>query len=215
MMAFVTSHSTSLRERIIEATAALTVEQGWAAVTMSELGTRVGVSRQTVYNEVGTKSDLAESLVLWELGHFLETVNSGFDRHPDDLVAAAREAVLRVLQRAEVNPLLRAVVSGSEGAVTGLLPLLTTDSASLAGAASVVIELRLGDYDHGIEPPRLGALVDTIVRLVVSHVIRPTGTPEESSRHIAWIIEQVLRPPGSEGSSTPDVVGGQEHTQMG
>ncbi|MFC7486391.1 TetR family transcriptional regulator [Knoellia sp. CPCC 206453] len=194
-MSCVTRQSTtSLRERIIEATAGLTVEQGWAAVTMSDLGTRVGVSRQTVYNEVGTKSDLAEALVLWELGHFLEAVNSGFDHHPDDLVAAAREAVLRVLQRAEVNPLLRAVVSGSQGADTGLLPLLTTDSASLAGAAAVVVELRLGDYDPGIEPHRLGALVDTIVRLVVSHVIRPTGTPDESSGHIAWIIEQVLRP---------------------
>jgi len=195
-MASVTSQSTtSLRERIIEATADLTVEQGWAAVTMSELGTRVGVSRQTVYNEVGTKSDLAESLVLWELGHFLEAVNTGFDHHPDDLVAAAREAVLRVLQRAEVNPLLRAVVSGSQGADTGLLPLLTTDSQSLVAAAAVAIELRLGDFDHGLEVERLGGLVDTVVRLVVSHVMRPNGTPQESSGHIAWIIEQVLPVP--------------------
>lgn len=195
-----TESTTSLRERIIEAAADLTVESGWSAVTMGKLADRVGVSRQTVYNEVGGKGDLAESLVLWELGHFLEAVNAGFDAHPDDLVAAARDAVRRVLERAAVNPLLRAAVSATEGADTGLLPLLTTDSASLAGAAAVVIELRLGDYDHGVEPRRLGGLVDTIVRLVVSHVLRPSATPEESSELIAWIMERVLRPEAGRSS---------------
>lgn len=186
--------ATSLRERIIEAASELTIESGWSAVTMGKLADRVGVSRQTVYNEVGGKGDLAESLVLWELGHFLEAVNAGFDAHPDDLVEAAREAIQRVLERAEVNPLLRAAVSASEGADTGLLPLLTTDSTSLAAAAAVVVELRLAEYDHDIEPLRTGALVDTIVRLVVSHVIRPSGTPQESAEHLAWIIHRVVRP---------------------
>lgn len=185
--------TTSLRERIIEAASDLTIEQGWSSVTMSKLAERVGVSRQTIYNEVGNKPDLAESLVLWELGHFLEAVNAGFDAHPDDLLDAARAAIRGVLERASVNPLLRAAISATEGADTGLLPLLTTDSASLAGAAAVVIELRLSDYGHGVDPLLMGALVDTIVRLVVSHVIRPTGTPEESSELIAWIIARVLR----------------------
>lgn len=189
-----TTPTTTLRERIIEAAAELTVEGGWSGVTMGRLAERVGVSRQTVYNEVGAKGDLAESLVLWELGHFLEAVNAGFDAHPDDLVEAARDAIQRVLERAEVNPLLRAAVSASEGSGTGLLPLLTTDSASLAAAAAVIIELRLGDYEHDLEPARLGALVDLLVRLVLSHVIRPSGTPEESAGHIAWVVDRALRP---------------------
>ena len=189
-----TRPTTSLRERIIEAACDLTVEGGWSGVTMGRLAERVGVSRQTVYTEVGGKTDLAESLVLWELGHFLEAVNAGFDAHPDDLVDAARDAVERVLERAADNPLLRAALSAGQGADTGLLPLLTTDSASLSGAAAVVLELRLGDYDHGIDPQRLGGLVDTIVRLVVSHVIRPTGTPAESAELVAWVVGRVLEP---------------------
>lgn len=186
--------TTAMRERIIEAAAELTVEGGWSSVTMGRLAERVGVSRQTVYNDVGGKADLAESLVLWELGHFLEAVNAGFDAHPDDLAAAARDAIERVLERAADNPLLRAAVSASEGADTGLLPLLTTDSASLAGAAAVVIELRLGGYEHAVDPHRVGGLVDTIVRLVVSHVIRPSGTPQESAELIGWLIERTLFP---------------------
>lgn len=190
-----TRSTTTLRERIIEAASGLAVEGGWSGVTMGRLAERVGVSRQTVYTEVGGKNDLAESLVLWELGHFLEAVNAGFDAHPDDLVAASREAVRRVLERAADHPLLRAAVSAGQGTDTGLLPLLTTDSASLSGAAAVVLELRLADYDHGIDPQRLGGLVDTIVRLVVSHVVRPTGTPQESADLVAWIVGRVLEPP--------------------
>lgn len=194
MMAGVTTQQTmALRERIIEAASDLTIEHGWTAVTMSELGARVGVSKQTIHHEVGPKSELAESLVLWEVGHFLQAVNAGFDAHPDDVVEASREAIRRVLERAAVNPLLRAALTVSRGGDSGLLPLLTTDSASLAAAAAVVIEMRLGEYDHGLDPLMLGALVDMLVRLVVSHVIRPSAPPEESSEVIAWIVAQVMR----------------------
>lgn len=189
-----TQPTTSLREQIIEAASDLTVANGWSGVTMGAIGTRLGVTRQVVQHEVGTKSDLGESLILWELGHFLEAVNAGFDAHPDDVVDAAREAIHSVLTKASVNPLLHAAVSATAGADTGLLPLLTTDSTSLSAAAAVVIEMRLGEYDHGIDPLLLGALVDTMVRLVVSHVIRPTSTPEETAELLAWIMTKVARP---------------------
>ena len=195
MMTRVTTRPTiALRERIIEAAADLTVEHGWAALTMDLLADRVGVSPEAIHDEVGTKPDLAESLVLWELGHYLEAVNAGFDDNPEDLVVAARDAIRHVLERAAGNSLLRAALASEDGD-SGLLPLLTTDSASLSGATAVVLEMRLGNYDHGIDPLMLGALVDMIVRLVVSHVIRPAASPEETSEVMAWTIAQVLRLP--------------------
>ena len=77
--------STPLRQRIVAAAVELTTTQGWAHVTMSRLAERVGVSRQTVYNEIGTKPALAEAMILAELDRFLAAVESAFDRHPDDL----------------------------------------------------------------------------------------------------------------------------------
>ena len=44
-----------LRARIVAEASVLTTESGWSAVTMARLAERVGVSRQTVYNEIGTK----------------------------------------------------------------------------------------------------------------------------------------------------------------
>ena len=79
-------------ERIVAAAAELTTESGWAAITMAKLADRVGVSRQTVYNEIGSKPRLAEEMILNELAAFLGEVDRAFDAHPDDLVAAIRGA---------------------------------------------------------------------------------------------------------------------------
>src|SRR6478752_8978042 len=104
------------RDRIVEAAVATTTESGWSAVTMAAIAERVGVSRQTVYNEVGTKQGLAEAMILHELDRFLGVVTVAFDHHPDDLVAAIREASREVLVLAHDNLLLHAVVSATHGA---------------------------------------------------------------------------------------------------
>ena len=59
---------------------------------MARLADEVGVSRQTVYNEIGTKSDLAEAVVLRELDRFLAGVVRSFDENPDDLIQAIRDS---------------------------------------------------------------------------------------------------------------------------
>ena len=53
-------------ERILATAAEMTAEVGWSGVTMAALAERVGVSRQTVYNEWGSRDRLAEAMVLRE-----------------------------------------------------------------------------------------------------------------------------------------------------
>ena len=72
------------RERVVDAAVRLTAQIGWSQVTMARLAQEVGVSRQTVYNEVGTKPGLAEAMILRELDRFLASVTVAFDEHPDD-----------------------------------------------------------------------------------------------------------------------------------
>ena len=186
--------ASTTRERIVRAAAELTTGNGWAWVTMTKLAEAVGVSRQTVYNEIGTKSALAEAMILHELDRFLELVNTAFDECPDDLIGAVREASRAVLVFAEGNLLLRAVVSATHGADTELLPLLTTHSQSLLGVAKLVVTDRVADYDIRLDAERLSASIDVVVRLVLSHVMQPSDTPERTARDIAWIAERVLRP---------------------
>jgi AcrR family transcriptional regulator len=185
----------TLRERIVDAAVALTTEMGWARVTMATVADRVGVSRQTVYNEVGTKPGLAEAMILHELDRFLGVVTLAFDQHPDDLVAAIRDASHDVLVLAKDNPLLHAVVSATHGADTELLPLLTTHAESLLAAAKIVIADRIEPYELALDDEHLEAAIDMVVRVVLSHVMQPSGRPEDTSADIAWIAARVLRSP--------------------
>lgn len=182
----------ALRDRLVDAAVRMTTEQGWAKVTMARLAEAVGVSRQTVYNEIGTKNDLAEAMVLRELDRFLDGVARSFDEHPDDLVEAIRASARRVLEYAQDNALLHAVVSATHGADTELLPLLTTHSESLLEGAKLVVGERVASYDVGLTPNQLEAGIDMVVRLVLSHVMQPSGDPSATADGIAWIAERVL-----------------------
>ena len=181
------------RERIVDAAVAMTTESGWSVVTMGALADRVGVSRQTVYNEVGSKEGLAEAVILRELARFLEVVSVAFDRHPDDLVDAVRAATYGVLELAQDNKLLHAVVSATHGADTELLPLLTTHSHSLLAVAKQVVTDRVTPYDIGIDAEHLDVAIDVVVRVVLSHVMQPTGRPAETADGIAWLAGRALR----------------------
>lgn len=185
----------TMRERIVGAAVALTTEVGWARVTMGTIAERVGVSRQTVYNEVGTKPGLAEAMILHELDRFLGVVSLAFDAHPGDLVAAIRAASSGVLVLAKDNRLLHAVVSATHGADTELLPLLTTHAESLLAAAKIVVGERIEPYELALDDEHLEAAIDMVVRVVLSHVMQPSGSPERTADDIAWIAARVLRSP--------------------
>ncbi len=171
----------------------MTRVEGWATVTMAGLAARVGVSRQTVYNELGSKPAIAQALVMNELAVFLGAVDEAFDRHPGDLVSAIRAAVGSVLEMALENPLLHAVLSAGHGAESDLLPLLTTHSEPLLDAARAVIAQRLAQYDVPLARGQLDATIDMIVRLTLSHVMRPSQPPARTAADIAWLAERVLQ----------------------
>ena len=193
--------TTTTRERIVAAAVEMTTSAGWAAVTMGRLADAAGVSRQTVYNEVGSKPALAETMVLEELTRFLQVVEHAFDAEPDDLTGAIERSVTDVLTYASANKLLHAVVSATHGADTELLPLLTTNAGSLLGAAKDVISARVAPYTPGIDAEHLDPAIDMVVRVVLSHVMQPSGSPERTGADIAWLAGQVLRGPAPR--STP------------
>jgi len=184
--------ATPLHRRLVSAAVEMTLGQGWAQVTMARLAAEVGVSRQTVYNEIGTKPALAEAMILAELDRFLGAVNEAFDHHPTDLVLAIEDAVRSVLELAKGNALLKAVVSATHGADTELLPLLTTHSESLLAAAKLVVAERVAPYDVGLAGARLDAAIDMVVRVVLSHVMQPSAGPEATAADVAWIADRVL-----------------------
>ena len=78
----------------------ITVEHGWAAVTMAKVAGIAGVSRQTVYNEYGAKAALGQAMVLRELDRFLDRrrARAGHPRRPGGGDPSAAEQTLRLAQ---------------------------------------------------------------------------------------------------------------------
>ena len=191
-----------VRERVLDATAQITVEHGWGDVTMAKVAGLAGVSRQTVYNEYGAKPALGQAMVLRELDRFLTVVAHELDTG-DELVPSIRAAAEQTLVLARSNPLLHTVLTSSHRASSGggqadneLLPFLTTDAEPLIAAAkSVILErlVRFPDLGFGVE--ELDAITDAIVRLVLSHVMQPGEDAARTADHLAWIVGRVLAPP--------------------
>ena len=185
-----------LRDRLLDAAAGVVETEGWSGVTMSRLAETVGVSRQTVYNEIGSKPALGQALVLRELERFLEVVRRALEAH-DDAATAFEAAIGAALRRGAQSPLLTAVLSSAHGGGNELLPWLTTASEPLIERATSVV-LEAVTQRHGDQPldsERLGVLVETVVRLVLSHVVAPGHRPDRTAADVAWLVRAVLAGP--------------------
>lgn len=184
---------TLLRDRLLDAAAAITAADGWGAVTMAKLAEEVGVSRQTVYNELGSKPKIAEALVMRELDRFLDIVRSRMAAETE-LVAALRSACEGALEAAAANPLLKAILESAHTGGSDLLPLLTTESQGLIqGATAVVVEsLAEQGFETGLDDDELLTAVDAIIRLVLSHVMQPAQVPADAADDIAWVAGHVI-----------------------
>ena len=194
--------TTTTRERIVAAAVEMTTSSGWAAVTMAPARRRgrgePADRLQRGRLQAGARRDDDPR----GAARFLQVVEQAFDAEPDDLTRAIERAVTDVLTYASANKLLHAVVSATHGADTELLPLLTTNAGSLLGAAKEVVGARVAPYAPGIDAEHLDPAIDMVVRVVLSHVMQPSGSPERTGADIAWLAGQVLarlspRPPAS------------------
>jgi len=179
------------RDALLDRAAEVTCGPGWSTITMAKLADAVGVSRQTVYNEFGSKSGLAEALVMRELRRFLAVVEAELSSG-DDVVDAIRRTTVAVLSLAADNPLLHAVLSASHGTGNDLLPLLTSHSAGLIDTASAVLADNVRRFTIPLTDAQLAFVIDGVVRLVLSHVMQPGAAPEETADRVAWLAGRVV-----------------------
>ena len=184
-----------LREWLLDAAYGLATSRGWDDTRMADVGAAAGVSRQTVYNEFGSKAGLGQALVLRETERFLVGIQQQLDAEPVRIGPAVRAAVEFTLAEAADNPLLKAVLTSARGD-DGLLPLLTTRSEPVLQAAGTALRahlsLRHPELDRNLAPGTADLAVDTLVRLVVSHLVLPLASPETTAAALATVFTRLL-----------------------
>ncbi|MGY4924115.1 TetR/AcrR family transcriptional regulator [Streptomyces sp. 900105755] len=99
------------RESLLDAAYAALARRPWAAVRMVDVAAAAGVSRQTLYNEFGSKEGLARALVRREADGYLAGVERALGSH-----AEARERLTATAEwmavAARENVLVRAMLTG-------------------------------------------------------------------------------------------------------
>ena len=168
---------TSTRDALLDAAYDAAVSGDWARTRMVDVANAAGVSRQTLYNEFGSKDALAQAMAMREIEQFIEGTERALDdAHPDEPVQAVAAAALYTLQRAADNPLLKAALTDD---TSGLLSFLTTRGEPAIAAARASFERYYSTHWPDLPPEAIAVAAETIVRLTISYLTVPADVPAE------------------------------------
>jgi AcrR family transcriptional regulator len=154
---------------------------------MAAVAARVGVSRQTLYHEFGTRDGLLAALVARENDAILREVTVALERHPHDLPAAAAAGVLAVLQRSADDPFAKALLGGGD-----LLPLFTTRAKPLLQRSNEALLGYAQEHYPEVDPADLRVLVDVVVGLAHSHLVLARDPPQQVAAQISRLVARFL-----------------------
>jgi AcrR family transcriptional regulator len=174
----------SLRDALLDAADALLDERPWAKISMGEVASRAGVSRQSLYNEFGGRKEFAQALLIREAERLLAGPERAIAAHPDDPRQAIAEALRTFLEEAAHNRLVESMTSQPED---GLLALVTTEGAVVA-AATERLAAHIAGIWTGVDPKAIRRLTETVVRLGISHAALPAATPGQTARSLADVL---------------------------
>ncbi|MCG7204556.1 TetR/AcrR family transcriptional regulator [Streptomyces arenae] len=182
------------RESLLDAAYAALARRPWATVRMVDVAAAAGVSRQTLYNEFGSKEGLARALVRREADGYLAGVERALGSHSEArerltataewMALAARE---NVLVRAMLTgcwserlpaPALSAVPSSSpvpaQRRADGPLPS-PGDFVQIVRDRAVAVLAGAGRDGSGRDGGELARSCELVVRLALSCVAAPPG----------------------------------------
>jgi len=184
----------AVRERVLSAAREIVIAGDWGRTRMVDVATRAGVSRQTLYNEFGTKDGLALALSAAQTEWFLDRIQAELDQHPDDPIAGIRAAVTFTLDAGADDPMLKATLSSARGA-SDLLPLLTTRAEPLLTSSRSVLTTYLTEHWPQLAHRDVTLVAESLIRLTVSHLVLPLGPSETVADQLAELAARALHLP--------------------
>ena len=174
-----------LRDSVLDAVGELLAEAAWSEVTMAEVATRAGVSRQTLYNAFGNREELAQAYLMREAERFLAAIEDAVTANVDDPRRALSSAAVLFLSLVSTHPMVRAL-STQEG--EELVALATVRGGALLTAMTDRLSDLIGGNWPQVEPAGARLLAATLVRLAISHAVLPTDAPERTAADITRIL---------------------------
>ena len=184
--------ASSTRDGLLDAAYDAAVSGDWARTRMADVARAAGVSRQTLYNEFGSKDALAQAMAMREVERFIAGTEAALDEaNPDDPIQAVRAAALYTLQQAADNPLLKAALIDDDA---GLITFLTSRGEPAMKAARDSFERYYSAHWPQLSADDIAVAAETITRLTISYVVLPADLPAEAvATSLAALAKKLLR----------------------
>jgi AcrR family transcriptional regulator len=177
-----------LRNTVFDAAREQLASQTWSEITMADIATGAGVSRQTLYNEFGNRNEFGFAFVIHEAERFMDGVEEAVLEHTDNPRAAILAALEHFLRSAGEDPLISILLS--DDGTGGMLPFVTTQGLPVVQwAASRLTSVIEEGWPEAPEAD-VKLLAEALVRLAISYVT----TPGESAEEAASATSQLLGP---------------------
>ncbi|WP_030780939.1 TetR/AcrR family transcriptional regulator [Streptomyces sp. NRRL S-920] len=190
------------RESLLDAAYTALARRPWPGVRMVDVAAVAGVSRQTLYNEFGSKDGLARALLRRETDGYLHGVERALaeEREPADRLAAVAAWTVGA---ARGNALVRAALTGcwSErlptpsrvGGSTSSVPAQRRADAGVPSSAELLALVRdravtaLGGRGRPRDP-ELALACESAVRLALSYVVAPARNDDDPAELVRGAI---------------------------
>jgi AcrR family transcriptional regulator len=175
-----------LRDSVLDAMRDLLLTRDWSAITLSDVARVAGISRQTIYNEFGSRQGLAQGYALRLADRLVDAIHAALDANVGNIYEAFLAGFRSFFAESASDPLVISLLSGV--AKPDLLQLITTDSAPIITRASARLSLALTQTWVASSDEDAGVLARAIVRLALSYVSMPPEADHDVARDLARLM---------------------------
>ncbi|MFV8317406.1 TetR family transcriptional regulator [Mycobacterium sp. 23] len=177
-----------LRDSVLDAMRDLLLTRDWSAITLSDVARAAGISRQTIYNEFGSRQGLAQGYALRLADRLVDTVKGALDANIGNIYESFLQGFRAFFAESAADPLVISLLTGV--AKPDLLQLITTDSAPIISRASARLATAFTQTWLATSDDDAGVLSRAIVRLCLSYV----SMPPEADHDVAADLARMMTP---------------------
>jgi AcrR family transcriptional regulator len=177
-----------LRDSVLDAMRDLLLNRDWSAITLADVARAAGISRQTIYNEFGSRQGLAQGYALRLADQLVDVIHAAIDNNVGDIYAAFLEGFRLFFTESAADPLVISLLTGV--AKPDLLQIITTDSAPIITHCSNRLTSTFMHSWVKASEDDAGILARAIVRLAMSYV----SMPPEADHDVAADLARLFTP---------------------
>ncbi len=175
-----------LRDSILDGMRELLLTRDWSSITLSDVAKAAGISRQTIYNEFGSRQGLAQGYALRLADRLVDQIEDAIGGNVGDVYAAFLQGFRDFFTESAADPLVISLLTGSTK--PDLLQLITTDSAPIITRCSARLTESFVDSWVRTSEEDAGVLARAIVRLAMSYVSMPPEADHDVARDLARLM---------------------------